>query len=344
MDTFKTLVELCSLPGPSGFEEPAAKYAGNILDKYMDETWTDVLGNVIGVRRCGKDGAKKLLLDAHIDEIGLIVTGVQEGFLRFSTLGGVDSRVLPALGVSVLSEPPVFGVIGVLPPHVLKKEDTEKVLKIEDLFIDIGMQQEEAVKAVPLGTPVVPAQSIRCLGEKGIFGKAVDDRAGFVSILRALHLLDGKKLDIDLYVIASVQEEVGVRGAAPGVFNIAPDWCIVVDAGHAKTPDAKSSEASAEMGGGVMISRGPNMNSKLTEMMLSLACEHEIKYRIDIEPGGDSGTNARAIQVSREGVATGLLSIPVKYMHTPCEAVSLDDIESTAKLICEAILAIGEEY
>ena len=333
------LFELCSLPGPSGFEEPVAQRARELLGQYMDETWIDVLGNVIGVRRCGKQGARKLLFDAHIDETGLIITGTEEGFLRFASLGGADARILPASGLTILTEPPLYGVIGVMPPHVLKKEDAEKIVKIEDMFIDIGMQKEEAAKAVPQGTPAVLAHGVRRFGDDRICGKAIDDRAGLAAILQAVEMLGDTALDVDLYVMASVQEEVGTRGAAPGVYAIAPDWCVVVDVGHAKTPDSKPVETGEELGGGVIISRGPNMNAGITETVIKLAQESEIKHQINVEPGGDSGTNTRAIQISREGVATALLSIPMRYMHGAHEVVSLGDIENTARLLAETAKA-----
>ena len=329
------LVELCSLQGPAGFESEAAHRAKTLLEQYVDETWTDAMGNVIGVRRCGKEGATKLLFDAHIDEIGLIITGAEEGFLRFAALGGLDQRVMPAACIRILTEPPRFGVVCVMPPHVLKKEDTEKGIKIEDMYIDAGLSQDEAVCAVPPGTPAVIAGGAQRFGECYICGKALDDRAGFVSILRALEMLGDLRLDVDLYVIASVQEEVGTRGAAPGAFSIDPDYCVVVDVGHAKTNDSKATEVDEVLGGGVIISVGPNINSKLADMSVRLAKEHDIKYQVDVEPGGDSGTNARAIQIARGGVATAIYGIPLRYMHNTNEVASLDDIESAARLLYE---------
>jgi endoglucanase len=335
MDTVDVLTELCSIPGPSGFEKTVAERFRGLIEPYMDETWIDVLGNVIGVKRCGMEGAPKLLFDAHIDEIGLIITGYEEGFLRFARLGGLDARVMPASGVEVLTDPIRYGVIRVLPPHVLKTEEMDKVIKLEDMYIDIGLTQEEAEKAVPLGTPAVLVSSFRHLGESCVCSKALDDRAGLAAILRSLKLLEGAELDVDLYVMASVQEEVGTRGAAPGVFAIAPDYCAVVDVSHAKTPDAKPAEANTELGAGVIINRGPNMNTALVETVIKLARESKIKYQIDVEPRGDSGTNARAIQVSRTGVATAVFCIPMRYMHSANEVLSLEDLEETARLLCE---------
>jgi len=335
MNIKKVLKELCELPGPAGFEETVAKRVKEMLEPYTDEAWIDVLGNVIGVRRCGKENAAKLLFDAHIDEIGFIVTGIEEGFVRFARLGGFDPRVIPASGVTIMTEPPIYGVISVLPPHILKKEDTDKNFKIEDLYIDVGLTQEEAEKLIAPGTPGVPAHGVKDIGNNKISGKAIDDRAGFAAILRALEILQDEKLDVDLYVMASVQEEVGVRGATTGAYSIDPDYCVVIEVHHAKTPDAKPSEAHTELGKGVIIVRGPNMNPGLTESIVSLAAENEIKYQISVIPTGMSGTNARAIQISREGVATALLGIPLKYMHSVNELSSLDDMESTAKLLSE---------
>lgn len=342
MEIYEVLKELCELPGPAGFEEQVTAHVKTLLDPYMDETWIDVLGNVIGVRRCGKENARKLLFDAHIDEIGFIVTGVEEGFLRFSGLGGFDARVIPASGVQIQTEPPIYGVISVLPPHILKPEDTEKNFKIEDLLIDIGQTQDEAVKLVTPGTHGVAAYGVRRIGEGLVCGKAMDDRAGFVAILRALELLKDTKLDVDLYVLASVQEEVGVRGATTGSYAIEPDYCIVVEGDHAKTPDSKQSEASMVIGDGVVIARGPNMNPALTEMIIGLAKDNDIKYQINVYPRM-SGTNARAIQISREGVATALLGLPLKYMHSVNELISLEDLEKTAQLLSAAAKAIKED-
>lgn len=339
MDTAELLINLSSIPGPSGFEEQAVGYVRGLLEPYMDETWIDAVGNLIGARRCGKDGAPKLMFDAHIDEIGLIITGAEEGFLRFAALGGLDARMLPASGVTILTDPPRYGVICVMPPHVLKKEDTEKNIKIEDMFIDAGITQEEAIREIPPGTPGVMAGGARRFGENGMCGKALDDRAGIAAILLTLEMLKDTKLDVDLYVMASVQEEVGTRGAAPGVYAINPDQCLVVDVGHAKTPDTKPSEVDEHLGGGVIISRGPNINAALAESAIKLARENGIAYQIDVEPGGNSGTNARAIQISREGVATAILGIPLKYMHNVREVVSLEDIESTARLLSKCALS-----
>jgi len=341
MDLKETIKKLCEVPGPAGFEEKAAAYVKTLFEEYLDEARIDTLGNVIGVRKCGKDNARKLLFDAHIDEIGVVVTGIEEGFLRFARLGGFDARVVPATSVMLLTEPPVYGVISVLPPHVLKDEDTKSNFKLDDLFIDVGLSQEEASRMITPGTPGVPAYSVKDFGENMICGKAIDDRAGIAAILRAVELLKETELDIDLYVMASTQEEVGGRGATTGTYAIAPDYCVVIDVDHAKTPDAKPTETSMVLGDGVIITRGMNMNPKITEMIIKLAGEKEIKHQINVSPTSNSGTNAREIQISKEGVITAVLGLPMKYMHSANEVASLDDIESAAKLLCETAKAIS---
>jgi endoglucanase len=335
------LIELSGLSGPSGFEGEIAERVSELLAPYVNEMRIDALGNVIAVRRSGKPGAKRLLIDAHIDEIGLIVTGAtDDGFLRFAKLGGLDARTLPAAEIKLLAEVPVLGIVDVLPPHVLTDGETEKVLKIEDLTVDIGASsKDEALTQVPIGTPGVANASARALGENVLCGKAFDDRAGIVAILRALEILEKTPLDIDVYVLASAQEEVGTRGAQPAAFGIAPDWAIIIDVDFATMPDSKPG-APRKFGGGVIISRGPNMNRALTDTVIELAKRHEIPYQTVVDPA-DSGTNASVVQVARDGVATALFGIPLKYMHTPVEMVNLEDVESAARLIYETVKALG---
>ena len=215
MELADIIIELSKASGPSGFESGVREVAAGMLKHYMEEVRTDTMGNLIGVRRCGKAGAKKLLLDAHLDEIGMIVTHIEKGFLRFSTIGGVDPRMLPAREVTVLSEPPVFGIVSVLPPHILSGEEMDKSQSVQEMVIDVGMSQETAEKTIKLGTPIVFRGGAERFGEDCICGKALDDRACFATVLRALELIEGRRLDVDLYVMGSVQEELGYRGAKP---------------------------------------------------------------------------------------------------------------------------------
>lgn len=330
-----TLVELtkqlCTLSGPSGFEEPVRNWIEEYIRPFADELKTDAMGNLIAVKRCGKPGAKTLLLDAHMDEIGFIVTAVEDGYLRFASIGGVDQRMLPAREVRVLSEPPLFGVIDTMPPHILSGDEMAKAIDADKLRIDIGLGQEAALKTAPPGTPVVYACGCEELGSGQLCGKAMDDRSCAAIILKAFEELAGKELGVDIVCMVSAQEEVGCRGAAVGAWNAAPDYAIVVDVTHAKTPDAK--EVLIEAGKGVAIGIGPNMNGAMTRALFALAAEKEIPYQTEVCPGGHSGTNAEAIQISRQGVATALLSLPLKYMHTPFETARVEDLDSTCRLL-----------
>ncbi|MEL4106133.1 M20/M25/M40 family metallo-hydrolase [Oscillospiraceae bacterium WX1] len=339
MALIDTILKLSALKGPAGFEAEAETAIKALLAPFMDDVITDTLGNIIGTRRCGRDGAPKLMLDAHFDEIGFIITGAEEGFLRFAPLGGVDARMLPASELVVLTEPPVIGVVTALPPHLLKGEEGDKTIKIEDLYLDVGLTAEEALQKVPLGTPAVYAAEARRFGDDLVCGKSLDNRVSVAAVLRALELIGQTPLDVDLIVLFSVQEEVGTRGAKPGAYAAFPDWCIVIDVGHAKTPDCKTPETK-EQGSGVVISKGPNMNRRLAEKLQALAEAKNIHYQIGVEPDGDSGTNARVVQVTRAGVATALVGVPLKYMHSSHEVISVQDAEATAALLCEIAKAL----
>ncbi len=337
MDIKELIIELCSMAGPSGYEDKVGVRVKEILSGLTDTVHTDVMGNVLAVKKCGREGVPKLMLDAHMDEIGFVITGMEEGYLKFDKVGGVDARMLPACEIEVLTEPPVRGVVRTMPPHVLTSEDMEKAVKIEDLFIDVGMTQEEAEKRIPIGTPAVYAETVRPLGKNGLLcGKALDDRACLAAVIKAAELLKDEKLNVDLYIMASTQEEVGLRGAKVGAFGLFPDYCISVDVCHASTPDCEE-YSTHKIGGGPAVTKGPNMNRAFTEKIIDAAEKCGIDYQTDIEPGGSSGTNAAVIQVTREGVATALMGIPLKYMHTPVEVISAQDAEKTAELIAAAV-------
>ena len=340
MDYGQTLGRLCALLGPSGFEERAAEAAAELLRPLTDEVRTTRLGSVVGVRRCGRDRAQKLLLDAHLDEIGFIVTGHDGGFLRFAPLGGVDPRMFPDREVVLLTDPPIYGVVACLPPHVQSGEDMDKSLPIKDLFIDVGLGQEKAEKKIPIGTPATYRGGCTPLGEDLLCGKALDDRAGFAVLLDVLERLRGKELDVDLYVLGSTQEETHSSGAITAAYEIAPRMCVAVDVTHGDSPDASKNE-TFKLGGGPVIGVGPNCARSLSGRLKELAAELDMPVQIEVM-SGSSGTNAWPIQVSREGVATAVVSIPERYMHTPVEVVNQTDLENTAALLAAFVESLGE--
>ena len=334
------LGRLCALSGPSGFETHVARAAAELLRPLVDEVYTTRLGSVVGVRRCGRENAHKLLLDAHLDEIGFMVTGHDEGFLRFAPLGGVDPRMLPDREVVVLTDPPIHGVVACLPPHVQTAEDMGKSLPIKELFIDVGLSQEEAERRIPIGTPATYRGGCAPLGEDLLYGKALGDRAGFAVLLDVLERLRGKELDVDLYVLGSTQEETHSSGAITAAYEIAPRLCVAVDVTHGDSPDASKHE-TFKLGGGPVIGVGPNCARSLSGRLKELAKELDMPIQLEVM-SGSSGTNAWPIQVSREGVATAVVSIPERYMHTPVEVVHRKDLEDTAKLLAAFVESLGE--
>ena len=334
------LGRLCVLSGPSGFETHVARAAAELLRQLVDEVYTTRLGSVVGVRRCGRENAHKLLLDAHLDEIGFMVTGHDEGFLRFAPLGGVDPRMLPDREVVVLTDPPIHGVVACLPPHVQTAEDMGKSLPIKELFIDVGLSQEEAERRIPIGTPATYRGGCAPLGEDLLYGKALDDRAGFAVLLDVLERLKDKPLDVDLYVLGSTQEETHSTGAITAAYEIAPQMCVAVDVTHGDSPDASKHE-TFKLGDGPVIGVGPNCAASMSGLMKAVAKQLELPVQIEVM-SGSSGTNAWPIQVSREGVATAVVSIPERYMHTPVEVVHRKDLEDTAKLLAAFVESLGE--
>ena len=307
----------------------------------MDEVAVDRMGSVVGVRRCGRPDAPRLMLDAHLDEIGLIVTGHEEGFLRFAPLGGVDPRMLPDREVLVLSQPPLPGVVACLPPHIQTGEDMDKARTIRELTVDVGLSQEEAQRRVPIGTPMVYRTGCQPLGEKLLCGKALDDRSCFAVLLDTVERLSHEELDVDLYVVGSVQEETHSTGAITAAFGIVPQLCVAVDVTHGDSPDA-GKDKTFPLGGGPVIGVGPNCTRWMSRRMERIAGDLELDFQVEVM-AGHSGTNAWPLQVSGEGVATAVLSVPLRYMHTPVEVVHREDLENTARLLAAFIRKLGEE-
>lgn len=341
MDVRAALNQLCQANGPSGFETQAIQCASKLLKPLVDETWIDRAGNLIGVRRCRKAHAKRVLLDAHLDEVGLIVTGIDGGFLRFQTIGGVDVRMLADREVTLLTDPPLFGVITCLPPHIQDKEAFDQTPAIEKLLIDVGLSAEQAKEQIPLGTPAVFRSDCFSLGERNFCGKALDDRAGFIALLCALERLQQEPLPVDLYVMGSTQEEVGGLGAGNGAYAICPDCCVAVDVTFGQSPDTPK-EKTFQLGSGAAIGVGPNMTRWMSQRMIGLAQEEKIPYQIEVMEGS-SGTNGWAMQIVREGIATMVVSLPVKNMHTPVEVLALSDLEAVSALIAAFIRSFKEE-
>ena len=341
MDYESVLRHLCGLSGPSGFEGAVTQAAKELLEPLVDEVSVNRLGSVLGVIRCGRENAPKLLLDAHLDEIGFIVTGHEEGFLRFVSLGGVDPRMLPNREVQIMTQPPITGLVCCLPPHIQTSSDMDVSVPISKCYLDVGLSQEEAEARIPIGTPITFRGECFPLGEELMCSKAMDDRACFAILLDAVERLKGKELKVDLYILGSTREEVGGAGAVTAAYGVAPELCVAVDVTHGRTPDAKKEE-TFPLGKGPTIGVGPNCTRWMSDRMTALAKEMELPVQHEIM-AGHSGTNAWPLQISREGIATAVLSLPLRYMHTPVEVCSRKDLEGTAKLLAAFVERLGEE-
>ncbi|MDY3906651.1 MAG: M42 family peptidase [Lawsonibacter sp.] len=341
MDHQEVLGRLCALAGPSGFEGTVAREAARLLEPLVDRVRVDRMGSVVGLRRCGKANAPKLLLDAHLDEIGFLVTGHEEGFLRIAPLGGVDPRVLPDRELTILTQPPMLGVVACLPPHIQTREDMDKSQPMKEMVVDAGLTQEEAQRLIPIGTPAVYRTGCAPLGEELLCGKALDDRACFAILLDTLERLAGEELDVDLYVLGSTQEETHSTGAITAAFGVMPDLCVAVDVTHGDSPDAPK-DKTFQLGGGPVIGVGPNCTRWMSKRLERKAKELDMDCQIEVM-AGHSGTNGWDLQISREGVATAVLSLPLRYMHTPVETASRADMTDCARLLAQFIRDIGKE-
>lgn len=337
MDTVKILEQLCAAAGVSGAEFPASAAALGLLGKYAEKAEIDAFGNVIGY--IGDDMSKPLLLlDAHIDRIGLIVTYVDDdGFLKVSKCGGIDRRTLLAQTVTVYGKEPIKGIISTLPPHVAQLEKhSGKSAKLDDIVIDTGLSGEKAKELIPQGSLVTVDGVFSRLGENRVCTPAADDRAGVAALLHTLELLKNEKgLPFRIAVQFAAQEEVGCRGAVISTFNIDPDYAVAVDVSFAQSKGVEPSKAG-KLGKGPMIGIAASLDREMFRRFVDIAKEKDIPYQIEAM-GGSSGTDADGIAVSRGGVRTGLVSIPQRYMHTPCEVVEITDIENTGRLIAEFI-------
>lgn len=332
MDLNETLRVLCLAEGVNG-QSAAADEAAARLTPYCDTVTRDTLGSVIGWRRGGKEGQPVLLLTAHIDQIGFVVTGVEEtaggGFLRVAAAGGVDNRVLTAAEVVVYGDRPYAGVFCSIPPHLGGGE----LPPITDRGIDVGMTAEEAKAHIPVGSRVALRPRYSPLLNERVAASSLDDRSGVAVVLRCLELLKDEGLPWRVAVAFSQGEELGMRGAVPASFTVAPDAAVATDVSFAHMPQEKREECG-ELGKGPMIGFAPSLDAAFSRRMVVLASAAGIPFQYEVM-GETTGTDADRIGISRGGVRCALLSIPLRYMHTAAEVADLRDIENTARLMAE---------
>jgi len=368
VEVIPLLKQLSEAGGIAGYEEPVRELLRQTWQPLVDEIREGKLGSLIALKRgTESDGSTarlsssesepaqvprpKLMLAAHMDEVGLMVTGVEKGFLRITRVGGTDRRVL--LGLEVLvhvqhdrsAERPrqsLPGIVATRPPHVLPEEERKKAVPWDKLFVDVGLPAEEVERLVTVGDLISIRRETVELKNRHVAGKAMDDRACVAAVTLALEQLSGMHHAWDVFAVATVQEETGLKGAITAAYGVAPDLAVALDVTFGKHPGVPEVDAFP-LGEGPTIGIGPNFHPGLVTRLKEVAEAHEIPYQIDPIPGR-SGTDAWAIQVTREGVPTALISIPLRYMHQPVETLAAQDVERAGRLLAVFIAGLEVDF
>lgn len=330
------LKKLSDAPGVSGFEEEIRNIIIDELKDHVDEVEVDQMGNVITTRK-GKPEGKKIMLAAHMDEIGLMIRYIDKnGFIKFSKIGGINDQMLLNQEVTIHTDNgEVTGVIGSKPPHRMKESERKKILDYENMFIDIGAKtKEEAETRVKLGDPITIKQEFTELGNF-YKGKALDNRIGCAIMIEVMKRAE---TDATLYGVGTVQEEVGLKGAKTSAFKLNPDMALALDVTIAGDhPGIKEEDAPAKMGKGPAVilvdasGRGLITHPMVKELIITAGNEDVIPYQLEVSEGGT--TDATAIHLTREGIPTGVISPPTRYIHTPVSVVDMEDVENAVNLI-----------
>ncbi|KSW12150.1 peptidase M42 [Pyrodictium occultum] len=349
---FRLLKRLADAFGVSGYEDEARGIVVDELREAADELRVDRLGNVIAVKR-GERGGIRMLWDSHMDEIGFFVRDIDEkGFIYLSPVGGWSERVLPGQRVRIRTDDGriIRGVVGVKPPHLMKPEERDKVIPLDQLFVDIGASsREEAERAgVRIGSPVdLDREATMLLGDR-VTGKAFDNRVGVAVLIKAFKEIDG--FEPTVYLVVAVQEEVGLKGARVAAQQIQPDAAIAVDVTTANdVPGVAPRDRVAVVGGGPALTvadgRGASgliAHPKMLRLLIETARSEGIPYQLSILPGGT--TDAAAIALAGEGVPSAVVSVPTRYIHSPVELLSLRDALYTARLVKAATRRMTREW
>lgn len=338
------LKELLTQCGPSGFEEPQQDVWLKRAGKYAHKTYKDIHGNAFAV--LNPKASFKVMLSGHCDEIGFIVSHIHDdGFLHVIPVGGIDDGTLPGTQVKVLTDNgPVDGVIGKKAIHLTDPNERKQVVPLKELWVDIGAKDKaDALKYVKQGDPVTFAPNFMELTNNRFSSKSADNRTGAFVVNEVIKILSERQLspEIGVYSVSTVQEEVGLRGAMTSSFGIEPVAAFAVDVGHASDmPDIdKRVVGDVTLGKGPMLHAGPVINRVLGRLLIDTAKSRKIPYQFT-SLGRPGGTDTAVIQVSRRGVATALVAIPTRYMHTMVETCSFNDCENAAKLIAETIMRL----
>ena len=343
MDIVPLLKRLSEANGVSGYEHQVRQIVQEEFGRLADEVRTDALGNVIALKRgSGPDPRPAIMIASHMDEIGLIVSELEEGFLHFQQVGGYDDRVLLGQEVLIHGRRTLSGIIGARPPHVLSEKERGQPVPYDKLRIDVGLAPEELPKVVRVGDLVTMKRELIELQGDLVAGKALDDRVSIAAAVVCLEELVRMNHLWDVYAVATVQEEMGMKGAITSTFHLQPDLGIAVDVTWAKQPGTPD-EYTYELGKGPTIGCGPNFHPKLQQALVETAEKLEMSYYLEplTRPGG---TDAWAIQISREGIPAELISIPQRNMHTPVETASIKDIERAGRLLAAFIARLDGDF
>ncbi len=346
MNTVSFLKQLSEANGVSGYEEEIREIVREQFGAFADDVRVDAMGNLIALKQGhGKSNTARwrIMLAGHMDEIGLIVTVLEKGFIRFTQVGGFDVRTLPGREVLVHGKRRLPGIIGSRPPHVLNEQERSKPAPMDELFIDTGLTARELEKNVRPGDLISIRGGFTELQNGHVSGKAFDDRASVTAIACCMEQLRNLTHSWDVYAVATVQEEVGLRGAITGAYSVAPDIGIAIDVGFGKQPGIPEALNAVELGKGPALCRGPNIHPEMFEALRKTALQHEIPFQTEICTRG-TGTDANAIQLTRAGIPTALLSIPLRSMHTPVEMLQVKDVERTGRLLAHFIAGLDNVF
>jgi putative aminopeptidase FrvX len=328
--------ELLKARSPSGSEGEARDVLKKYVKEKSDDYCVDSMGSVYAT--LNGNGGPKLMLAGHIDELGLIIRYIDDrGFLYFDTLGGHDKSLISGRRLDIMTKDGVIrGVTGKRPLHLMSEADRKKVPELDKMWIDIGVStKKEAEELVRVGDVAVYSHSVEIIRGSVINSRAIDDKSGAYAVMEVIRRLSGNSsLMAKLVSVGTSQEEVGVRGATTATYIVKPNVAICVDVGFATDhPDCDNRKhGDYKMGGGPVLTRGPNIHPQVFDRLVEVAEKRGIPYQLEADARPISA-DARAMQVSGEGVATGMISIPLRYMHTPCETVDLRDIEWTVQLL-----------
>lgn len=334
-------------PSPSGFEEPIQSLTRNYIGPFSEQLRTDVHGNLIA--STGESAGPRLMFAGHCDQIGMLVSYIDEkGFVYGQTIGGWDPQQLIGQAMTIwTANGPLPAVISRKPIHLLTSQERDKVVKFHELWLDVGAADGvEAADLIQIGDPITLDLNYRPLRGQLVSGPGMDNKSGMWTVMEALRRASVSQapLRCHLHSVATVQEEIGLRGAKTAAGSINPDVGIAVDVTHASdcpTID-KQTQGDIAVGGGPVIFRGPNINSRVAERLISLCKEHAIPFQL-AAIGRATPNDANALQIHGSGVATGLVAIPNRYMHSAVEVVSLDDLDHAAELLKQFALALSSD-